>query len=227
MRASGMVLGVAAYSWRRRLAAFDLNRVGLPAALALLLVNIAAVAYVAGWFRSTTLGVAAGVAGLTPLFGCLFSISTTRLTLDHVQRNGPRRSVCARGCGVLARGPASRPRSSLVRCGGCRPDRFSCRDKQGISCRPLARLHGRPHRGRLGDRGARRLATCLAVAASVPRSSGRPACGCCPSGQDASKNDRRAAMDPATASAPCLACFCSPWPWGQPSVFRPGDGHSH
>ena len=64
VRASGMVLGAGTYSWRHRLAALDLNRVGRPAAIALLLINIAAVAYVAGWSRSANLGVAAGVARL-------------------------------------------------------------------------------------------------------------------------------------------------------------------
>jgi VanZ family protein len=64
LRASGFVLGVVTYSSRHRLSALDVNRVGRPAALALLVVNIAAVAYVAGWFRSRNLGVAAGMARL-------------------------------------------------------------------------------------------------------------------------------------------------------------------
>jgi VanZ family protein len=62
VRASGMVLGAATYSWRHRLGALDLNRVGPPAALALFVVNVAAIAYVAGWFRSQTLSVATAVA---------------------------------------------------------------------------------------------------------------------------------------------------------------------
>ena len=64
VRASGMVLGAATYSWRHRVGALDLNRVGPPAALALFVVNVAAIAYVAGWFRSQILSVAAAVARL-------------------------------------------------------------------------------------------------------------------------------------------------------------------
>jgi VanZ family protein len=64
VRASGIVLGAATYSWRYRVAALDLNRVGRPAVVALLVPHIIAVAYVAGWFRSQKLGVAAGLARL-------------------------------------------------------------------------------------------------------------------------------------------------------------------
>jgi VanZ family protein len=63
-RTSGMVLGVATYGWRHRLAALDLDRVGRPAVLALLVPQLIAVAYVAGWFRAAKLGAAAGLARL-------------------------------------------------------------------------------------------------------------------------------------------------------------------
>ncbi len=64
VRTLGMVLGVASYSWQRRLAELNLNRVGRPAVLALLVPYLVAVAYVAGWFRSQKLGIGAGLARL-------------------------------------------------------------------------------------------------------------------------------------------------------------------
>jgi len=64
VRVLGMVLGAATYSWRHRLAALDLDRVGRPAVLALLVPYLIALAYVGGWFRSQWLGVAAGLARL-------------------------------------------------------------------------------------------------------------------------------------------------------------------
>ena len=64
VRTLGMVLGVATYSWRHRLAALDLNRVGRPAVLALLVPYFLALAYVGGWFRAPKLDTAAGLARL-------------------------------------------------------------------------------------------------------------------------------------------------------------------
>ena len=101
LRASGMVLGAGTYSWRHRFAALDLNRVGRPAAVALLLLNIAAVAYVAGWFRSPSLGVAAGMARLgdivwLPFFYQYYSPyqSTMYSTIVHVALYAPLGAVC-------------------------------------------------------------------------------------------------------------------------------------
>lgn len=56
-RALGMALGALAYGGRARFAAVDLNRLGRPAVIALLLPYLAAIAYVAGWFRAPWLGV--------------------------------------------------------------------------------------------------------------------------------------------------------------------------
>jgi VanZ family protein len=64
VRASGMVLGAATYSCRQRVGTLDPNRVARPAALALFVVNVAAIAYVAGWFRSPRVSVATAVARL-------------------------------------------------------------------------------------------------------------------------------------------------------------------
>ena len=63
-RASGIVVGAATYSWRHRLAAFDLNRLGRPVVLTLLVPYAVTVAYVAGWFRAQKLGITAGMARL-------------------------------------------------------------------------------------------------------------------------------------------------------------------
>ncbi|MHB8494810.1 MAG: O-antigen ligase family protein [Casimicrobiaceae bacterium] len=64
LRSSGMVLGAATYAWGQRLAHVDLDRIGRGAALALLAPYVAALAYVAGWFTTAKLGIAAGVARL-------------------------------------------------------------------------------------------------------------------------------------------------------------------
>ena len=179
-RASGMVLGAATYSWRQRLAALDLNRLGRPVVLALL------VPYVvdAGLCRRMVSRPEArrrgghGASGRRCLAAFLLPVLRA-LPVDDVQRDRPRRLVCARRRGVLALGAASRSRSALARHAARRPARFCRRDEQGVSCRPFARLCGRLHRGRLGDTG--RLRSCvspLGRSASRARSSRGPALGC-------------------------------------------------
>ena len=64
LRSAGMVLGAATYGWRKRLADVDLDRLGRPAVVALLIPYAAALAYAAGWFTTAKLGVAAGMARL-------------------------------------------------------------------------------------------------------------------------------------------------------------------
>ena len=107
LRASGMVIGAATYPLRRHLAAIDLNRVGLPAALILMGLNIGALAYVAGWFRSQKIGITAGIARLTDIVWLPFLSVLFALSVDDVQRDGPRRLVRTLRCRVLARiGPS-------------------------------------------------------------------------------------------------------------------------
>ena len=106
LRASGMVIGAATYPLRRHLAAIDLNRVGLPAALILMGLNIGAVAYVAGWFRSQKIGITAGIARLTdivwlPFFYQYYSPyqSTMYSAMVHAALYAPVGVVCWLGSG--------------------------------------------------------------------------------------------------------------------------------
>ena len=178
VRASGMVLGAVTYSCRHRLATLDLNRVGRPAALALLLVNIAAVAYVAGWSRSATLGVAAGVKRLgdivwLPFFYQYYSPynSTMYSAIIHAALYAPVGVACWLGA-------RHRDRIRLALATGLAVlIAFVAETSKVFLAGRLARLYGRAHRGRLGHSGACRLASCLAVAASGARFSHRPACG--------------------------------------------------
>ena len=64
LRTFGMGLGAATYSWRHWVARLDLDRLGRPAALAVLVPHSIAVAYVGGWLRSRPLGLTAGLARL-------------------------------------------------------------------------------------------------------------------------------------------------------------------
>jgi len=56
-RTVGAVLGGATYSRRRLLANLDLNRIGRPAVLALVIPYVFLVFYAAGWFRAKPLGI--------------------------------------------------------------------------------------------------------------------------------------------------------------------------
>ena len=64
VRTLGMVLGAATYSRRHRVTKLDLDRLGRPVALTVLVPLLVAVTYVGGWFRSPTLGLIAGLARL-------------------------------------------------------------------------------------------------------------------------------------------------------------------
>ena len=208
VRASGMVLGVATYSWRHRLAALDLNRVGRPAALALLLVNIAAAAYVAGWFRSPTLGVAAGVARLDAIVWLPFFYqyyapyqSTMYSAMVHAALYAPVGVVCWLGARrrdrvrlwlatMVAVLLAFLAETSKVFLAGRLPDYTdvliaAVSATVALAVLRLASQSQRPDRDPLVGPHAD---------AARPR-------------QDASKNDRPAAMDPATASARLLGVF--------------------
>ena len=118
-RASGMVLGVATFSWRHRLSALDLNRVGRPVVLALLVPYASRWPMSAGWFRAQKLGVAAGMARLDDVDLAAFLLPVLRaVPIDDVQHDRPRRVVCARRRRRAGSGPdiAIAFRSGARRC---------------------------------------------------------------------------------------------------------------
>jgi VanZ family protein len=101
VRALGIVLGAATYSWRHSLAKLDLDRAGRPATLALLVPYLIAVAYVGGWFRSQKLGVAAGLARLDdvvwlPFFYQYYAPYTSTMynAMVHAALYAPVGAVC-------------------------------------------------------------------------------------------------------------------------------------
>ena len=63
-RTGGMVLGAITFSRREWLVRLDMDRIGRPAVLALLVPYLIAVCYVGGWFRTERLGISAGIARL-------------------------------------------------------------------------------------------------------------------------------------------------------------------